>query len=298
MVIRFSMPFNVLPMPLLRWASKHLIGIGASFGKILPLKDADMKRAEIPINAKEYATMGLVVILFYFVFFSFLFFVISYRLFGTPDIITPMVVSFFFSLLVLAQLLAFPVIRIKRKIRDLDQNLVFALRTILVQIKSGVSLFDSMKVVAEGNYGAVSREFKKATDRISTGTMQETALESIAEYNPSLFFRRAIWQIINGMRAGADISAVLAESVNSLTDAQSIQIKNYESQMKLLSLIYMMLGVIIPALGITFLIVLSSFPQIQITETYFWVLLLGVGIAQFMYMGIIKSKRPTLLGDV
>jgi hypothetical protein len=85
--------------------------------------------------------------------------------------------------------------------------------------------------------------------------------------------------------------------VDTLTEAQSIQIRNYESQMKILSLVYMMLGVIVPALGITFLIVLSSFPQIKITDVYFWVLLAFCGVAQFMYMGIIKSKRPSLLGD-
>jgi flagellar protein FlaJ len=154
-----------------------------------------------------------------------------------------------------------------------------------------------MKVVAEGNYGAVSTEFHKAVEQINTGTIQEVALERIAENNPSIYFRRTIWQVVNGMRAGADITQVLSESVDSLTDAQSIQIRNYESQMKILSLVYMMLGVIVPALGITFLIVLSSFPQITITDMYFWVLLVFVGIGQFMYMGIVKSKRPSLLGD-
>jgi flagellar protein FlaJ len=297
MITRFNMPLNFLPMPLLRWASKHLVGLGTRFGKFMPLSDVDMKKAEIPMSAKEYSTMSMVIIIFYFIFFSFLFFVITFRLFSKLDILLPLVVSLFFSILVFAQLVTFPIIRVTKKVRDLDRNLVFALRTILVQLRSGVSLFESMKVVAEGNYGAVSKEFKKAVDQISTGTIQEIALERIAEYNPSIFFRRAIWQIVNGMRAGADITTVLGESVDSLTEAQSIQIRNYESQMKILSLVYMMLGVIVPALGITFLIVLSSFPQIQITEIYFWMLLIGVAIAQFMYMGIVKSKRPTLLGD-
>ncbi len=287
----------MLPMPLLRWASKNLIGLGAQFGKIMPLKDSDMKKAELPVTAKEYATMSLVVVIFYFLFFGFIFFVLAFRLFGQLDFVLPLGVSLIFAGLVLAQLITFPIIRITKKVRDLDRNLVFALRTVLVQLRSGVSLYDSMKVVAEGNYGAVSKEFKRAIDQISTGTIQEVALERIAEYNPSVYFRRALWQIVNGMRAGADVTLVLTESVNSLTEAQSIQIRNYESQMKILSLVYMMLGVIVPALGITFLIVLSSFPQIQITELYFWVLLAGVGIAQFMYMGIVKSKRPTLLGD-
>lgn len=241
--------------------------------------------------------MSFVIVLFYFLFFGFLFFVMSYRLFGQPDIVMPIVLSLVFSIMVLAQLITFPIIRITKKVRDLDRNLVFALRTILVQLRSGVSLFDGMKVVAEGNYGAVSKEFKRAVDQISTGTIQEIALERVAEYNPSIYFRRTMWQIVNGMRAGADITQVLGESVDSLTEAQSIQIRNYESQMKVLSLVYMMMGVIVPALGITFLIVLSSFPQIQVTDMYFWVLLAGVSVAQFMYLGVVKSKRPTLLGD-
>ncbi len=290
------MPLNVLPMPLLRWASKHFLGLGTQFGKLMPLRDLNMKQAELPISVKEYATMSLVVVLFYFLFFTLIFYSLAFRLFNQLTIL-PLMVSLVFSFLVFIQLVAYPIIRIKKKVRDLDRNLVFALRTILVQLRSGVSLFESLKVVAEGNYGAVSREFKKAVDQIATGTIQEDALERIAEYNPSTYFRRALWQIVNGMRAGADIAQVLGESVDSLTEAQSIQIRNYESQMKILSLVYMMLGVIIPALGITFLIVLSSFPQIKITDLYFWVLLAFVGVAQFMYLGIIKSKRPSLLGD-
>ncbi len=291
------MPLNVLPMPLLRWASKHLIGIGAQFGKVLPLSDGDMKRAELPVTVKEYATMALVIIAFYFLFFFFIFFTVSYRVFQSLNPTLPLIVSTIFAFLVLAQLIAYPVILTKKKVRDLDRNLVFALRTTLVQLRSGVSLFDSMKVVAEGNYGTVSTEFRKAVEEINTGTIQEVALERIGEYNPSIYFRRTIWQLVNGMRAGSDITQVLGESVESLTDAQSIQIRNYESQMKILSLVYMMLGVIVPALGITFLIVLSSFPQLQISDLYFWVLLVFGAIAQFMYLGIVKSKRPTLLGD-
>jgi hypothetical protein len=64
----------------------------------------------------------------------------------------------------------------------------------------------------------------------------------------------------------------------------------------MLSLVYMMLGVIIPALGLTFLVILASFPQIKLEEIVFWVMLGGIIILQFMYLGIIKSKRPTLLG--
>ena len=58
-----------------------------------------------------------------------------------------------------------------------------------------------------------------------------------------------------------------------------------------------MLGAIIPSLGLTFLIILSTFPQIDIGEEVFWGMLIFLAIGQFMFLGIIKSSRPTLLGS-
>ena len=152
-------------------------------------------------------------------------------------------------------------------------------------------------MIANGNFGIVSKEFKKAVESINTGSLEEDALESLASNNPSMFFRRAIWQIVNGLKAGADISDVLSALIDSLMKEQRNQIRQYGNKLRLLSLAYMMLGVIIPALGLTFLIILASFPQLKVGELLFWVLLGGIIIAQFMYLGVIKSSRPNLMAD-
>jgi hypothetical protein len=57
----------------------------------------------------------------------------------------------------------------------------------------------------------------------------------------------------------------------------------------------MMVAVIIPSLGVTFLMVLSSFAKIPVTEKMFWAILAFVAIFQFMFLGILKSKRPNLI---
>ena len=207
------------------------------------------------------------------------------------------ILGFVFGFLVFIQVLLYPKILLKKRMRDLERNLVFALRTILVEIKSGVSLFDSISIVAHGDNGEVSRQFKKAVEQIETGTFQNEALEEMAENNPSLYFRRAIWQLVNGLKAGSDISNVMTALVDNLSKEKANQIRGYGNSLRLLSLLYMMLGAIIPALGLTFLIILSSFPQIQITEDVFWGMLGFIAVSQFMYLGIIKSSRPTLLGD-
>ncbi|MBI4043987.1 MAG: type II secretion system F family protein [Candidatus Diapherotrites archaeon] len=292
-----EMPFSFIPTPLLFAMAKPLRGVGGALSHAVGLTPAEFRQAGLEWTPEEYGSATAILVALYFVFGATLFFVVSLRAFSNPNFLLSMALGLIGGLLVFAQLAVYPRILIKKRVRELDRNLVFALRTILVQLRSGVSLFDSLKVVADGNFGLLSRQFKRAVDEIGTGVIEQHALEKLAENNPSLFFRRTIWQIVNGMRAGADVSVVLSESVDALTREQGIQIRKYESDMRLLSLVYMMLGVIIPALGITFLIVLSSFPQIQITEFFFWSLLGFVGVMQFMYLGIVKSKRPQLLGD-
>jgi len=156
-----------------------------------------------------------------------------------------------FGLLIIVQLSAYPAILVGKKVRDIERNLVFALRTMLIEIKSGVSLFDSLNVIAQGNYGLLSQEFKLAIDEIETGTAEDEALQKIAMQNPSLFFRKALWQLVNGMNAGADVAVVMTELVNSIGKEQVIEINRYGGSLRLLSLIYMMMGVIIPSMGLT-----------------------------------------------
>ena len=97
------------------------------------------------------------------------------------------------------------------------------------------------------------------------------------------------------MRAGADVSDVLAESVASMTREQQIEIQKYGNSLKVLSLVYLMMGVIIPALGLTFLIVIGSFPKMNISEMLFWAMLGALVLAEFMFVGLMKSKRPNLM---
>jgi len=58
---------------------------------------------------------------------------------------------------------------------------------------------------------------------------------------------------------------------------------------------YMLVAVIMPTLGITFIIILSSFSGLKIPDFLFPMILLVLTIFQYFYMGIIKTKRPALV---
>lgn len=297
MMKQTSIPFSPLPTKMLVQFCGRFRGAGARIANAFPYLKLELKQAEIGIDEAEYGAIVLVLSAFYFIWGTALVLFFGMTMFPENALIAAPTLGGIFALLILMQLTMFPKIKVKKKVRDVERNLIFALRTLLIEIKSGVTLFNAINVVAEGHYGAVSREFSKAIEKINTGTNEEDALEEIAAQNPSLFFRRAMWQLLNGLKTGGDISNAIAAMVDTLAKEQANQVRRYGSSLRLLSVVYMMIGVIIPALGLTFLIILGSFPKIAISEFMFWALLLGIIVGQFMYLGMLKSGRPNLMGE-
>jgi pilus assembly protein TadC len=255
------LPFAPMPLPMLKSISKPFMRFSANTKKMFPKLEYTLKQAEINLTIREYGAIMIFLVLFYMIFFG-----------GMITLLLSKVTEHFLwlglgigllmGLLIFVQIIMYPTMLVRKKTRAVEKNMVFALRAILVQLKSGVSLFDSMSMVAKGDYGILSEEFQKAVDAINTGTPEQYALEEMGERNPSPYLRKSLWQIVNGMSAGADISAVLGETVSSMIREQKLAISKYGSQLRVLSLMYMMIGVIMPALGVTLLIILFTFPMV------------------------------------
>jgi flagellar protein FlaJ len=299
-------PFMPLPYPAIKPFGTPFKGFGSKILSSFPKLEQELSQAKMSVPADEYASLMVFGIVFYFLFFAILSTLIIGKFvtnFSTiagiaipHSILVGLVIGLTFSLMIFVQLMAYPKIKIKKRIRAIEANLVYALRNMLVQLRSGVSLFDSLCMIAYSKrYGKLGEEIKETVDEINSGVSEEDALKALGEKNPSPYLRKVIWQIVNGMHAGSDITDVLAESVSTITREQQIDIERYGNSLKLLSLMYLMIGVIIPALGLTFLIVIGSFPRIEISEMTFWFLLGVIIVSEFMFVGLMKSKRPNLI---
>jgi len=291
-----AIPFSPFPLYFLKSVSQKFLGIGDFISGAFPALRLELKQAEINLTEKEYGAIIFILASFYFIVIALISALLLIRLYPAFVYIAPPFFGLAAALLILIQLSSFPRITIRKKIRDLERNLIFAMRIILIQLKSGIGLFDALSLVSRQDYGRVSTEIRKAVDEISSGTLEEEALQKLATHDPSPFFRKSLWQLVNGMKSGTDVVKVIDDLVSSLTKEQGLQIRRYGGVLRLFSLVYMMLGVIVPALGITFLIILGSFPQIQMGEIFFWMLLFFLIIGQFLFVGLVKSKRPNLLG--
>lgn len=203
------------------------------------------------------------------------------------------------ALFVFLQQINYPKLLANKRIRGLERNLLPALQDIMIQINAGVPLFNVLVSISKNDYGDLSTEFERVVREINAGEPEVDALERMVTKNPSLFFRRAIWQLVNGMKEGSDIGSVLHEIIGALTSEQTIQIQNYGSRLNPLAMFYMLIVVVGPALGITFITVMSSFVGLSALATKFvlWGVFGMVLFFQIMFIGLIKSKRPNLIGE-
>ena len=193
-------------------------------------------------------------------------------------------------------LLTYPLVNARQRVRTLEKDLLFALRHGLIEIRSGVTLFDTMAAIARGGYGTVSDEFDKVIREINAGTPEEKALEKTAFENPSIPLREVIWQLSNAIKAGSDIAATFENLVIQFEKEQFITIQKYGKEMNPWTMMYMMLGIIMPSLGITFFIVISAFAGGVAGKEVFYLLIIYVIFFQVFFFSFMKTKRPIMLG--
>ena len=273
--------------------SRSFLWLGSKLSVLNPYLPQKLAEAEIPLKDREYLSIAIFSSIYWFtLIFSIL--TILPALVGKNLISISLPLSLIMALIAFLYINFYPNLIALRKSKDIERNLLFVVRHLYVQVRSGVSLFDAMFAVSKEDYGTISKEFERAVKEISTGKEQTAVLEEMALRVSHTGFKRIIWQIVNSLKSGADISKVLNTIANELSQEQKVKIRKYGSQLSPYALMYLMLTVILPTLGISFLIILSSFSGIGIPETFFFLILGVVFLFQIMFIGMIKSSRPSV----
>ncbi|HIH30538.1 TPA: hypothetical protein HA243_04005 [Candidatus Micrarchaeota archaeon] len=188
----------------------------------------------------------------------------------------------------------YPIVRAKTRARKIDQELVFAGRHMLIELKSGIPIFDSLLGVTR-DYGEVSAEFNKIVEKVTLGMPLGMALHEVAENNPSQFFKRVILQMANSLASGSDLSASLESALDQISREQVIAIKAYGQKLNPLVMFFMIFGIIMPSLGVAFMIILSSFlggTGLAFGSSALFGVLLTVALIQFIFLTTVESSRP------
>ncbi|MEM4166502.1 MAG: type II secretion system F family protein [Candidatus Bilamarchaeaceae archaeon] len=195
-------------------------------------------------------------------------------------------------------LMLYPDALIEKRKRELDYEILFAGRHILIALRSGLPLFDTF-VSASTGYGQVSVEIKKIVDKIIVGVPATQAIREVAQEVPSKYFSRVMMQIANSLSSGADVGSSLEAVLEQVSKEQVVQLKEYSQKLTPTVMFYMLFGIIVPSIGVVLASAFVSVFTAGKTTGYGSATLIPVFliivIIQFLFLGIIESTRPKYL---
>lgn len=200
------------------------------------------------------------------------------------------IISFFFFFFYFMKL---PQAIILRKGKDIDKEILFAGKFLIVELKSGVPLYQAMKNISI-HYEHVGKYFKRILDDVDLGESIEEAINKEMLLAPSENFQKLLWQIVNSIQTGAEISTSLNSVLDQISRRQMIEVERYAKKLNPIAMFYLMGAIVFPSLGMVMLTAMVSFIGIQISLGVFIVIVMMLVFVQFMFLAIIKSSRPAV----
>ena len=188
-------------------------------------------------------------------------------------------------------LMRIPKVKIKGKINDVDREIVYAGRFLLIELTAGVPLYNAMVNVSK-NFKYIGKSFKEIIDRVEVGIPMDQALAEVMEITPSDNFRKLSWQIMSAMQTGGDVSVAVAQIVDQISKEQMINLKQYNKRLNPLVMFYLMIAVIIPSLGIAMLSLLSTFLGFTLSFGSLIGIAVFIGVIQFFFLTMVRVSRP------
>ncbi|MEM3399370.1 MAG: type II secretion system F family protein [Candidatus Micrarchaeia archaeon] len=299
----YSIPY----LPIMRFEqaaniAKHLKPLVPFLFFIKRDLDKDLSEADIEIDTDVYASVALLVGIFYFIFFMLIFWTFSLnitiqQLFPeTYESLMQMAfpVSIFIGFLMTLQTLNYPSIIAQRKAKDVDKNLLYVIRHLTIQVRSGATLYDAMKSVAASDYGSISKDFHQGVRMVLAGFSLPDAIDHIAMKNKSKQLRKILWQTENAVRTGANIGDVLMTLSENYFNEQKVAIEQFGKDLSTMSMFFLVLTVIFPVMAVIGL-VLSALLPIQSMPSYILYIFLGfIVFVQYLFLNYVREKRPAV----
>ncbi len=218
------------------------------------------------------------------IFLFFLFEVFNISLFLLILALPLLVVSFFFFFLLS------PKNMIHKRRRELDREVLFAGRFLLVKVHAGRPLLNAL-IEGSQSYGVASKYFREIVDDINLGTPIEAALDNAVKYSPSDKFRRILFQISTALKVGIDVSVPLTNVIEEIANEQLTDIQRYGKKLNSLALFYMLLAIVLPSIGMAIFVVVGGLLGLPIGRDLFLVVIGVLVLVQLIFVSIFKSTR-------
>ncbi|MFH1589062.1 MAG: type II secretion system F family protein [archaeon] len=177
--------------------------------------------------------------------------------------------------------------------KEIDREVLFAGRFLLVKLNSGVPLINAL-TEASKSYGVANEYFKSIVHDIEMGTNMEDALQKAVTYSPSERMKKILFQITNALKIGIDVTQSLQATLEQIAEEQLIEIQRYGKKLNGITMFYMLGAVVLPSLGFTMFIVIASVINFQADKGLYVTLAFFLIIIELVFLSIFKAIRPNV----
>ena len=258
-----------------------------------PQLKKDLKIAHMQKSPDEFVSQSLRISLLISLTFSILAFFMLVKSMKIK-VVLPVILVFIVSLIfVFFFLLQTPKGVISKRRKEIEREVLFSGRYLLVKMESGSPLLNSL-MDASKRFTVSSKYMKEIVDEIDTGTPIEDALENAREYNASEKFKKILWQVLSALKTGTEVTEALRSTLKTIANEQMNEIREYGKKLNSLMLFYMVIACIVPSLGVALFIIIASFLQLAVSEITLFIVLFMLVVMQVAFIIMIKASRPTM----
>jgi len=266
--------------------------VSQEIGMMFPELGWDLKRAGYKIDAISYLSIAMFIAMMVFTLSAILL-VAPLVIRGGMDLFIGILGSVVLGVLSFGYIMLIPRLKIVRTEKQIDKHLEYMLKDMQIQLTAGIPLFDTFVNIANGDYGECSTICGKIVREVQSGKSIINVLDEFGLLSSSEYLRRVFWQIVNALKTGSNVTIALKAISNEIRAEKENKIRGYGQELGLWSLVYMIFAIVFPSMGATLLLILSSFMGGSlIQEFHFWIILLGVIFFQFIFISVIRNKRP------
>lgn len=215
----------------------------------------DLYKAKVTMPAKKYAAFSVGVSTIVSLAFAALTLILGIGVYRSiPFVLVGLTLSAvaFFVVLTLSRI--YPRSVVRGRPAEFGRELPAALRHMATQLGSGSGLLDTIRSVAQSDYGVLSEEFRRVITEIERGATVEEALERLNLRIDSAGLRRATRQIVSTMRTGGNLANTLKLIADETSADMRMKLKDFIQTLNTFSLMYMFVVVIAPVLITTLII--------------------------------------------
>ena len=202
-------------------------------------------------------------------------------------IVVELIILFIFPILFYRFWIGFVDVQITKYGKTIDSDLLFVSEYFLVSLESGLPLGNVIQGLAQIDRPG-GRFFKRIYTDFKTGKDLEAALIDAIAYAPGEQIKVLLKRLSDSLKIGVDLKEVLVNFIEESSARKVVEIQAFSKKLNPKVMMYLLLGIVVPSLGITFLILGLAVANPG-TPALLKYILIGIFMFMFLFQYIFYS---------